>query len=189
MKLADIEWRILGGAIAVFSICLLVSALLPIPSFHFRDEMALLFNQHYKQYKEISRKYVAIDEEERIIKLHYPRFVELVRHGVIGQEQRLSWVETLKRAGETIKIPSLRYEIDSREPYTPEFSVSTGTYRIYATPMKLSFGMLHENDLAMLLRELDNNASGLYSVKNCDFKRMQKVIERDPKQENIAANC
>jgi hypothetical protein len=132
VKLADIEWRILRSAIAVFSICLFVSAFLLISSFRFREEMALLFNQHNTRFKEVSRKHLAVDEEEQIIKTYLPQFVALYNHGIIGQEQWLSWVESLKRAGETIKIPSLRYEIDAREPYTPEFSVSTGTYQIYA---------------------------------------------------------
>ncbi len=74
----------------------------------------------------VTGKYLAVDQEDMIIREQYPRFVELVRKGVIGNEQRLNWIEVLKRTAAITKIPSLRYEIAAREPFTPDFGLATG---------------------------------------------------------------
>lgn len=189
MKLANIDWVTLRGAIAMLCLSLLIGAALLRSSNYFREQMETQFKQYEARFRDVSGKYLAVGDEERIINDLYPRFVELYKHGVIGHEQRLNWVEVLKRVGSESKIPSLNYEIRSREPYSPEFQVSPGAYQIYATTMKLSLGMLHESDLATLLGELDDHAPGAYSVKECTLKRVHKRIERDATRENIKADC
>ncbi|MGH6830378.1 MAG: hypothetical protein ACREDG_04420, partial [Methylocella sp.] len=55
--------------------------------------------------------------------------------------------------------------------------------------MKLDLGLLHENDLASLLQDLDENAPGIYTVKECTLKRAQNVVAEDPDAENDKAEC
>ena len=137
----------------------------------------------------MSRKYLAVDEEERIVKTSYPRFVDLYNHGIIGRESRLSWVETLNRAGERIRLPELRYKVASREAYAPEFPIVTGTYQIYSSTMDLQAGLLHEGDFVALTEFLDREADGLYSISKCTFKRMLPEISMDARKANISAKC
>lgn len=189
MKLADINWPILRGAITVFVLCFLVSGAMLATSIYFRDEMESDFNKDQVRFQSISRKYLAIDEEDRFIKQFYPRFRELYAEGIIGNEHRLNWIETLRSAGARIDLPSLSYEITSQKEYTPGYAIYRGSYQIYVSKMKLTFGLLHEGDLERLFDELNQRASGLYSVADCTFTSSQKTIERDPKQENILAEC
>ncbi len=189
MRLADLEWPILRSAIGLFSISLLLSGVLLALSLHFREAMALLFNEHEARFKDISRKYLVLNEKKRILKMHYPRFVKFHDQGILGEEQRLNWVETLKSAGARIRIPSLRYEINSRQPYTPEFTLATGPYQVYTSTMRLSLGLLHEYDVVKLLQELDKNASGLYSIKECSLKRLGEQLARNPNGQNLSAEC
>ncbi len=96
MKWADIEWPIVRGVLGLFGSCLLVSALLLASSFHFRDRMALLLQEHEARFKDISRNYLTLQEKDQILKEDYPRFVGFYNQGIVGQEQRLNWVETLR---------------------------------------------------------------------------------------------
>ena len=189
MKRADIEWPIVRGALGLLGGCLLVSALLFASSFHFRDQMALLLQKHELRFKDISRNYLTLKEKNQILKEDYPRFVGFYNQGIIGPEQRLNWVETLRHAAAMIKIPALRYKVGSRQAYTPEFNLSTAPYQIYTSTMKLNLGMLHENDLVRLLGKLDKNAYGLYSVKECALKRIARRLEQGPQGQNVSAEC
>lgn len=189
MKRADIDWPIFRGALTVFVLCLLVSGAMLAASIYFRDEMESDFNKDQVRFQSISRKYLAIDEEDRFIKQFYPRFRELYAEGIIGNEHRLNWIETLRSAGARIDLPSLSYEIMSQKEYTPSYAIYRGSYQIYVSKMKLTFGLLHEGDLERLFDELNQRASGLYSVADCTFTSSQKTIEHDPKQENISAQC
>ncbi|MCI0400342.1 MAG: hypothetical protein L0Z68_03440 [Gammaproteobacteria bacterium] len=189
MKRADIDWSILRGAVTVFALCLLVSSVMLAASIYFRDEMESDFNKDQTRFHSISRKYLAIDEEDRLIKQFYPRFKELYAEGIIGNEQRLNWIETLRDAEAKIELPLLSYEITSQNEYTPSYGVFRGGFQIYASKMELTFGLSHEGDLERLLDELNKRASGLYSVGNCTFTRSQKTIEHDPQKPNISGTC
>jgi hypothetical protein len=189
MKLPKDTWPILRTSLGWLCLSLALGVVLLKLSFYIHERMESSFKRQDSRLKDVSRKYLSIDDEKRIIQEDYPRFVSLYRRGVIEKEQRLNWLETLKRAEGALMIPSLQYEIQSSEPYTPDFGVQTGAFRINASTMKLNLGLLHEEDLTRFLRELDRNAAGLYSVKSCDFKRAQKEIVSDPAKENISAEC
>ena len=173
--------------LAALVVALIISALLIIASGYFRDEMAEDYRLNNQKFLEVSRKYLSVDQDELIIKELYPRFVNLYRRGIVGDEMRLDWVEILKNAAATLKLPGLRYEITSREPYSPAFP--TGPYQVSTSTMKLDLGLLHENDLASLLQDLDEKAPGIYTVRECTLKRAQNVVAENPDEENVKAEC
>lgn len=183
------EWSIVSGAIGAFLICLVLSAALLAASILFRGNMQNEYDRSQNLFRDVSQKYLSVDGDEKIIKQHYPRFIELYNRGVIGSEKRLNWVETLEAAGKEIKLPAMRYQIDARKPYKPDYELNTGAYELYATNMKLNLGLLHEIDLAKLINELNKDASGLFNIKRCRFNRTNKGIDIDPKKSNITADC
>lgn len=184
-----IDWSIIRSSVGVFLICLVLSAVLLVASFLFRDKMKTEYDSYQGHFRDISQKYLSVDGDEKIIKELYPRFVELYNRGIIGSEKRLNWVETLETAGKEIKLPAMRYQIESRKPYHPEYELDTGNYELYETEMKLNLGLLDEIDLAKLFNTLNKNASGLFNVKQCRFNRTNKRIEFDPEKSNISVDC
>ena len=189
MKQAKVDWSVLRGALGLFGIAVLASAILLAGSFMFRDEMRTLYRNSDSRFKTISRRYLDVDHEERLIRNYYPRFVDLYKAGIIGHERRLDWVEALQKADADTKMPRLGYDIKMREAFTPAFSVKTGPYQIYDSTMTLKLGLLHEGDLAQLLDDLNHYTSGLYSVSECSFHRSGPKVEMDLKKANIDAEC
>jgi len=184
-----IEWSIIRSSIGVFLVCLFLSIALLAGSYYFRNKMQTEYDQYQTHFRDVSQKYLSVDGDEKIIKDHYPRFVELYNQGVIGSEKRLNWVETLQAAGKDIKLPAMRYQIESRKNYEPDYELDTGSYELFATNMNLNLGLLHEVDLAKLISELNKDASGLFNIKRCRFNRTNKGIEFDPEKSNISADC
>lgn len=189
MDKPNIEWPVIRGTLGVFSLCLLLSALLLVGTFYFRNAMKRDYEAHDNQFKAVSREYLNVDVDERIINEQYPKFIELYNKGVIGEERRLNWVETLESAKTALKVPELSYRIDTRKPYQPDFPLPTGAYELYTSGMTLDLGLLHENDLQSLLDTLDREASGLYSVAKCELSRKEKTITLDPEKTNLHADC
>ncbi len=184
-----IDWTVLRGAVGVFSICLLVSGILLGASDYFRDEMETEYRNHHARFRDVSRKYLAVDEEERIIEQTYPKFVHLYESGILGPEHRLSWIESLRSAGEEIKLPEIGYRVNSQLVYAPEFPLALGAFDVHASEMQLSLGLLHEGDLQSLFSALDRDAEGLYSVSRCEANRINEQTEFDPAQPMISATC
>jgi hypothetical protein len=189
MAQTKIDWMVLRGAIGVFSICLLIGGILLGASHYFREEMETEYRNHHSRFRDVSRKYLAVDEEERIIENHYPRFVELYRSGILGREHRLSWLESLRGAGENLQLPEINYRINSQSVYKPDFPVDLGAFAIYGSEMVLNLGLLHEGDLLGLLNTLNDDSEGLYSVTHCEADRVNEEAEFDPGRPMITALC
>jgi len=189
--LADIEWPILRRSLITFGVCLLVCVGLIAGSHYFKQIKQKQYNKNHRLFLEISRRYLAVDQEKQLIDQYYSEFVRAYDNGLIGDEHRLNWMETLRQSDAIIKLPALGYEVLSQRPFSPAFSVNTGPYQLYASEMHLTLGLLHEGDLLDLLNYLDQHAEGLYSVSECQFNRSQQQIDLEtaPDQANISARC
>ncbi len=189
MQSRSVDWSIIRGSMILFVVCAVLAGGMLFGSNYFRDQMKNEFKLDDRRFKDISRRYLSIDQEEKLIREYYPVFIEYYRDGLLGKEKRLNWLESLRNASDLIKIPDLRYQIDSQEPFVPEYGLSTGVFQLYRSKMALSMALLHEGDLFALLKRLDRNALGQYSVNNCRLKRNRTVIDVSKLEKNVTAEC
>ena len=184
-----VDWSILHGTLLVFVLSLAVAAGMVSVSFYFRQNMEREYQANHADFREASRKYLAVDDEERIIAQFLPEFRRLYNHGLLGRERRLSWLETLRRAGDADRLPQLAYKLDAQRVATPDFSIALGNYQLYTSAMTLNLGLLHEGDLLQLLQVLDREALGQYSIKGCQLKRSSEDIDLAGQVANLIAEC
>lgn len=184
-----IDWSILKGAIILFSICLVLGSSLVIWSYYFSSKLSSELTRNKALFQSVSRRYLDVDEEEKSLQEYFPQFVTLYNRGIIGREQRLNWIEALRQSGEKIKLPGLRYSINSQEAFIPEFPVNYGGYTIYRSSMELNLGLLHEGDLFELLKFIDENAEGIYTISECKFNKSGGQIVFVKNQANITTAC
>lgn len=189
MAKKKLDIGVLHGALGMFAVCLLIAGLMLAASFYFRDQMNREYQSHQMRFRDISRKYLSVDVEERIIAEHLPTFRDLYEQGILGQEQRLSWLESLKIAGDRVKPPKLGYQIRGQTDFESEFPLNTGGFDIHISDMELTMGLLHEGDLFDVLAVLDNNAAGLFSVSNCDLTRANFTSRSKALSERLEAVC
>ncbi|NIR28071.1 MAG: hypothetical protein GWN84_01785 [Gammaproteobacteria bacterium] len=187
--LGEIEWGELRGALALLIATLLVSTGLLGGSHYFESRMEMKYEAQKRRLSVVRSNYYTVDEEERLIEAYLPKYRALREQGIIGDEQRLSWVEALGDASASIELPSLTYEISPRRPFVPDIPLETGAFQVYASEMNLRIGLLHEGDLPALLRALDRNATGLYSVSYCRLSRNVDTFRLAPMAENLTAQC
>lgn len=173
------DWRILRGALGVFALALAVSLGIGFASHAFRERMNRDYEAHFARFRDASRRYLAVDDEARIIEARYPAFRALAARGIIGAEHRLSWVEALRRAGDTLQLPALTYRIEAQAPWVQPQAFATAPFEIFSSAMHLDLGLLHEADLPRLLDAIARDAEGLFSVERCAFARMSGNVGVD----------
>lgn len=185
------DWSVLKGPMIVFTFSLALSAGLVAGTWYFKDTMQKKYNVEKQRFQTVSNQYLAVDQEEKQVKQFLPGFIQLYNEGLLGEERRLNWIETLRAAGDRIELLSLRYEIDSQSPYTPDYSINSGIYRMFSSPMKLTMDLLHMGDLDRLLHELNERAQGIYNVSSCRFTRKGggSVDFKAEIAPNISAEC
>ena len=175
MKAADIEWGILRGALIALGIAAVVSVVLLGASYHFWESSNRELMRANVGLRAAEEEYRKLDELEQMIATYYPRFQDLERAGIIGEERRLGWTEALERADEELKLPDLKYSIDSQARYKAEYPLPDGAYKLFASEMNLNLGLLHGDDLFRLLAVLEEDAEGLFSVDSCNLTRVRDL--------------
>lgn len=189
MKPAIIDWRILRGSLILLLLSISISGALVYGAGYFRQQMLLEFNRANAQFRSISTRYLTVDEEEKLIRSYLPNFVQLYQGGIIGDEQRLNWVEVLRATGDEFSIPSLSYQIESQQVYTPGYPLTTGRYSLFSSMMMLNMQLLHEGDLFRILEKLNEGAKGSYTLTSCNINQSVATISDNPNAGNITVRC
>jgi len=185
----EIDWPVIKIPTITFIVVLLVSLAMIVGSWTFKEDMLSKYKKSKSKFTSISQKYLAVDEDERIIRKYYPEFIALYKKGVIGREHRLNWIETLRASSERIKLPGLRYGISPQKKYSPGFDVNLGKFALYSSSMSLTIDMLHEGDLVRLIRDMSKHAEGMFTITECKFVRAGKALNNKPDAINVSAEC
>lgn len=111
-------------------------------------------------------------ESNRIIGEYENSYIDLVKNSVIGEENRLSWFETIQATTNARGMPSVKYNVSSQKLLESSGAYTSVGLQVYRTKMTLDIKMAHEGDLFVMLNNLENRAKGLFSVDKCDVERM-----------------
>lgn len=114
-------------------------------------------------------------DEELEIKNKIARFNDLSGRGVIGEEQRLDWIEQVRRIKEARKLLDVNYEIAPQQTLdTGILPGSSGSYTFFTSTMQLRMKLLHEDDLLNFLSDLRGTARAYLRVRRCDVERLPR---------------
>ena len=106
---------------------------------------------------------------------------------MIGEEQRLDWVELLEEIRDKRRLLDLRYDIAPQRPLDADAS---GDFVFSVSSMKVQMKLLHEEDLTRLLGDLRQQAKALIRVKGCNVERLPSALaERAGDWANLQADC
>lgn len=124
-----------------------------------------------------------VSNEESEVKQKIIIFNQLQERGVIGEEQRLEWIELLKDIRVRRRLLDLEYEIAPQRLFEAN---TANEYSFFASTMRLQVKLLHEEDLERLLSDLRSQAKALIMVKNCTVSRLPAVSDEHA---NLHAVC
>ena len=189
MKKEDIDWSVIKGSMIMLIVCIVMCSALIAISYYYNGQSERKYKDNKNIFQSISRRYLDIDQEEKLLLEYYPKFIKLYNQGYIGSEKRLNWLEALRHSGETVDVPSLSYSIESQEEFIPAYNINYSGYKLYTSRMELVLGLLHEGDLFNLLNELDRVAEGNYTVNKCNFRMNSREIQYKKDHTNINVTC
>lgn len=110
-------------------------------------------------------------QNDRIIDKYEHDYLDLVKNNIIGEENRLSWFETIQHVSNERNIASVKYSVNGQKKLkTPALSQKYGGLVLYDSGMTLDTVMGHEGDLFALLNALQDRAKGLFTVDSCNLE-------------------
>jgi len=174
-------------SIAVFSVMLILSVVFISASYIYKED-AYADQQSSKRAMRLWQvKINSSVENNQIIDEFEANFLKLVNQGVVGEENRLSWFETIQSTAKKRGMPSVKYSISERKALqASNLSMQYQGIDVFKSVMTLNIRMAHEGDLFALLNDL-RKADGLFAVDNCDVKKIsKKVVDTE---NNMKAHC
>jgi hypothetical protein len=126
------------------------------------------------------------ETEKREIRLYQPQYAALRERGLIGQENRLDWVEAIRQIQEQRKLLPITYELEPQQPVRMDSGTALGGYRLHGSRMNLHMDLLHEGDLFVLLDDLRQRS--FYSAQECSIKRAAGGLAA-PLAPTLTADC
>jgi hypothetical protein len=189
MRVSEVDWRLLRGAIILLVISALIAGASLAASHSFASRQQDALQRERSAFMAARSKYHALDEEENIIATYLPRYLALEDAGVIGREQRLDWIDVLREAGRAARVQSLSYVLNAQHRFEPGIELSIGDYAVYVSSMRLDIGLLHEGDLLEFLDRMGSQMPGLFGVNGCRMLRTDQTLLVAADAVNIDVQC
>jgi hypothetical protein len=137
-----------------------------------------------------ARKRVQQSGDERdMISAYVGPYTALVERGVVGEEQRLNWVDALREANNQAKLFGVEYEVLAQQPYAFATEVQAEGLPVQQSIMKLKLGLLYEDDLLTFFRALQAQGAGAFAVNQCMIERVSREATRPANAPTLRAEC
>lgn len=135
---------------------------------------------------EFERKLKQVREEENEIKTKAALFSNWRARGIIGEEQRLDWVELIRDIKAARKLIDVQYELSPQQPLG---QLAQGGYSFQSSTMKLQMKLLHEGDLLNFINDLRSQAKAYVRVRSCNVVRMPRTAGGSAETALLQADC
>ncbi len=131
-------------------------------------------------------RYAHVESEKQEIRIFQPQFVVLRDKGLVGEENRLNWVDQIRQIQEQRHLAPLSYEIEPQQLVRLDGRMLLGGYVLRASRMSLHMDLLHEGDLFNFLEDLRQRS--YFAVQECSIKR-NGGAQNVPDAPQLAADC
>jgi hypothetical protein len=126
------------------------------------------------QRAEAQARLARANEEEREIKASLQQYQALAARGILSEEKRLDWVDTITAIKNERRLFSIGYSIEPQKPLDyPGFAPGDGV-NFVVSRVKIEMQLLHEEDLLNFIDDLAKRSRSYLAARNCDVQRIDR---------------
>ncbi|MFN4325685.1 MAG: hypothetical protein ACK4FP_07330 [Azonexus sp.] len=124
--------------------------------------------------------------EELDLKTRLQSLQRLQGSGILGDEQRLDWLEQLRDTQRALRLPGMKYEFAAQTPLPGNIP---GGPAWFNSPLRLQLRLVHEGDLLDFLDRIQQQAKALVIVRSCKLAPPSGPTERPDTPTGLTAEC
>ncbi|MGB8434645.1 MAG: hypothetical protein WCE38_10330 [Burkholderiales bacterium] len=177
--------KVLGGTLKPLYMPLLIAIVLAgigiavvIVSKQFLDQSRAQHKSSLADRQSIQSKLSRATEEEREIREKLVDYRRLLARGVIGDEPRLDWVETIGQIKNDHKLSEIKYQIEPQRTLELPGITPSSEVALRVSALKVEMQLLHEGDLLVFIDELRSKLKAHVLVRSCAVKRLDSGQDR-----------
>ena len=114
MKLKDFNWRILRTALLVLICSIGASSAWVYFSNQWTESTGLTLERERTVLNGIRQKSTQADQEKQLIQRYREAYEALQKSGTVGPEQRVNWLDALRRASQTARTLGVDYQLSQQ---------------------------------------------------------------------------
>jgi hypothetical protein len=126
------------------------------------------------QRAEVQARLASANEEEREIKASLQQYQALSAHGIVGEEKRLDWIDTITAIKNERRLFNISYTIEPQKPLDYPGFAPGGGVNFVVSRVRLEIQLLHEEDLLNFIDDLTKRGRSYIAVRSCDVQRMDR---------------
>ncbi|WP_040727919.1 hypothetical protein [Thiomicrorhabdus sp. Kp2] len=136
-----------------------------------------------------------LQQQVKLYQEYGDKYQELVKKGLVKQQDRVFWTDSLIRLKDEYIIPDLSFSFSAEKPLSSgqftKIKIPNGMF--FYSDVKLKMSLQHEEDLVRVFESISQNISPLYLVHNCDLKLKDASHDINANFDlttgNVNANC
>jgi hypothetical protein len=137
-------------------------------------------NAAQKQLSEARKNLSAAQDDRANMTTYAEEYEQLLKRNIIGNEQRLDWIDGLETLRKQNVVIGFTYTIAPQQAYKPPAALDSGNFTLNASEMKLSLYLLHEGQLVNFFNALRINIKGQFLLDGCTIGRLDKTSNTTP---------
>jgi hypothetical protein len=188
--LNKIDWFYLRRPLIILMVAVLISVAVVMVGYQYENLQHEEYKTALSTLRSTHKRYSSIVNDIDLLDQYRSLYREYRSSGLVGQERRLTWIESLESANQVMRLPTLGYSLNPQETFVrPGFKLKSGV-SVMSSPMDLKIGLLHEEDMFALLEGLRLSIQNLFTVDSCSISRRSPVGRSlDTRRPNLQSKC
>ncbi len=185
-----IDWLYMRQPLIIFVLSLMVAVSMSVFGFQYESSQIEKYDKAVETLSTTHTLYINMVNDIDLLEQYRNLYSGYKSSGLVGEERRLSWIESLETTNKVLKLPTLIYNLQPQEKFTrPGLKVKSGV-ELNGSAMELSMGLLHEEDILAVLEGLRLSIKNLFTVESCSLSRSSKIgVPLDTKNTNLSSKC
>ena len=188
--IGGIDWFYLRQPILMLLVAIIVASALAAAGWYYEQAREEEYQEALSTLQSTHRIYANIVNDIDLIDQYRSLYNEYRASGLVGEERRLSWIETLESTNQALRLPKLAYALNPQGEFErPNFRAKRGV-SVKSSPMELNMGLMHEEDLFALLEGLRLTIDNLFTVESCEIRRETPIGRSlETRRPNLNSTC
>jgi len=191
MNFSRADLRRLRGPLSVALVAIAVGAIGLILADLYRDSATQARAASRATRVAAQERVLRVSEEEREIRDNLIDYERMREQGMLGDQNRIDWIESIARIKNSRKLFEIKYRIDAQRPLEYPGVVPASGAEFVVSRMRLDMLLLHENDLLDFLGDLQAAKRAFVSVRQCLVTRLDRgaPVSGSAMQPRLRADC
>ena len=189
MKFSKSDLMLMRQSILAISISVAISAVAMYSSGKYAEKTQRDLHNAQTMLKDARNRLTAAHEDKENMAIYAEEYGTLSENRIIGDDQRLDWIEGLEKLRQQNLVTDFRYSIAPQKNYIPQPSINSGNFDIHYSETKLHFDLLHEAQLVNFFPKLHKQIKGRYLLEGCTLQRVGDENAAAPTTTHLKAEC